>query len=190
MSRGSVHRPDRRRQRRGRVNLFVLVGGLAVIVPLLVLFAVSFGNDPHEVPSVLEHTPAPQFHLQDLDGKTWDLASLRGKKVVLNFWSTWCVPCRQEHPLLQQAARLYPDVVFLGAVYSDEPAKCRAYLTREGTAYAHLVDPEGRLAIDYGVAGVPETYFIDESGVIAHKAVGPVSAPLIQSLLGPPQRSM
>lgn len=166
-----------------RINLGLLAGGLVVILPLVWLLRSGFGNDPHEVPSVLENTPAPRFSLVDLQGKSWDLAALRGKPVVVNFWSTWCLPCKQEHPLFQQAALAYDDVVFLGVIYSDEPAKARAYLEREGTTYSHLVDPDGRTAIDYGVAGVPESYFINAEGVIIHKQVGPLNGPSMQGWL-------
>lgn len=162
-----------------RVNWFVLGAGLALVVPLVALFAASFGNNPREVPFVLLDEPAPQFQLVDLDGERWTLADLAGEPVVLNFWSTWCGPCKEEHPILQEAARRYPDVHFLGVIYSDEPDKCRRYLDQVGTTYDHLVDPGGRIAIDYGVAGVPETYFIDRSGTIRYKHAGAVSAPLL-----------
>ncbi len=168
--------------RRG-VNMGVLVGGLAVVLPLVWLLRSGFGNDPHAVPSVLEHKPAPEFKLVDLQGKTWQLDELRGKPVVLNFWSTWCLPCKQEFPLFQQAALAYPDVQFLGVLYNDDPAKAVSYLQRQGSTFDHLLDPDGRVAIDYGVAGVPETYFIDPKGVIVHKQIGPLSGPAMQSLL-------
>jgi cytochrome c biogenesis protein CcmG/thiol:disulfide interchange protein DsbE len=170
--------------RRRGVNTTVLFGGLALVVPLVVLFAVSFGNDPHAVPSVLEGKEAPTFRLADLDGDTWDLAQLHGRPVVLNFWSTWCLPCKQEHALLQAAAQANPDVQFLGVIYSDEPDKARRYLAAEGTTYDHLVDPDGHVAIDYGVAGVPETFFVDPTGRIVHKQVGPLTWPAMQTLLG------
>ncbi|MBW1877631.1 MAG: redoxin family protein, partial [Deltaproteobacteria bacterium] len=103
-----------------------------------------------------------------------------------NFWSTWCVPCKQEHPVLQSAATRYDEVAFFGVLYSDEPVKAKAYLKRAGSTYQTLVDPGGKMAVDYGVAGVPETYFIDANGVITHKQVGPVSWDLLTTLLGAP----
>ena len=169
--------------RRGQVNPWVLGIGLALIVPVLVLFAVSFGNNPREVPSVLETKPAPGFTLVDLDGRTWSLEALRGKPVVLNFWSTWCLPCRQEHPLLQQAAALHTDVQFLGVIYADEPDKCRRYLREHGTSYHHLVDAPGAASIDYGVAGVPETFFINGEGIITYKHAGPLDARTLAAAL-------
>ncbi len=170
-----------------RVNLPILLIGLAVAIPFVMLMVVSFGRDPRAVPSVLEGKPAPTFALQTLDGdRTVALADLRGKRVVMNFWSTWCTPCKAEHPVLLAAAERWSDVIFLGVLYQDEPSKARAYLKRAGSSYPHLFDPTGVLSIEYGVSGVPETYFIDEAGVIVHKRVGTVNWDLMTSLLGPP----
>lgn len=171
------------RTRRGRVNLVVLGIGLAIIVPLLVLFAASFGNDPRAVPSVLEGGDAPAFRLVDLDGHSWSLDELEGQAVVLNFWSTWCGPCKIEHPYLQRAAQLYPDVQFLGVIYDDTPDTARRYLDRAGTTYPHLVDADGRVAIAYGVAGVPETFFVDRHGQVVYKHAGAVSEGLLAEML-------
>lgn len=166
-----------------RVNNVVLVAGMAVIIPLLILFAVSFGNDPHAVPSVLGGQPAPAFTLTTLDGDQVDFKTLAGTPVVLNFWSTWCGPCKAEHSILQEGQRRHPEVTFLGVIYNDEAAACKRYLDRVGTTYQHLDDPNGRVAIDYGVAGVPETFFIDPGGTIVHKQAGPVSWPVLQNLI-------
>lgn len=169
--------------RRG-ANPWVLGIGAAVVLPLLALFWVSFGNDPRALPSVLEGRPAPAFELSDLDGNPVSLAQLAGTPVVLNFWSTWCGPCKQEHPVLLQAARNNPDVKFFGVIYADDPEKAKRYLAAAGTSYPHLVDQTGHAAIAYGVAGVPETFFIDASGRIVHKQVGPVDGQLLAMLLG------
>jgi cytochrome c biogenesis protein CcmG/thiol:disulfide interchange protein DsbE len=158
-----------------------LVVGLAIVAALVALLASGFGHNPMEVPDERTGDMAPSFTLQDLDGKTWSLKELAGKPVVLNFWSTWCGPCKYEHPLLLAAARANPDVVFLGVVYSDDPDKARRYLAEQGAAYAHLVDPDGRVAIDYGVGGVPETFFVDTTGRIVQK----IAAPLVPQVLGP-----
>lgn len=165
------------------VNWTILGLGLVLVIPLIVLFARSFGNDPHAVPSMLEGKAAPAFTLTDLDGKTWSLEQLKGRPVILNFWSTWCGPCKQEHEILQQGARQNPGVKFLGVIYADEPDACSRYLERAGTSYEHLVDGTGRVAIDYGVAGVPETFFIDGAGMIQHKQVGPVTPQLLGALI-------
>lgn len=167
-----------------KVNWPVLLVGLGLVVPMIVLFAVSFGNDPNARPSALVGTQASKFTLVDLDGNTVSLEDFAGDKpVVLNFWSTWCGPCKIEHPYLQQAARQVDDVVFLGVIYSDDPNKARMYLKRAGSTYPNLVDADNRVAIDYGVTGVPETFFIDRSGKIIHKEAGPLSPPQLKAKL-------
>jgi cytochrome c biogenesis protein CcmG/thiol:disulfide interchange protein DsbE len=173
------------RPRRGRVNGVVLALGLVIVVPLVALLGSGFGNDPRAVPSVLVGKPAPGFTLRDLNGTPVSLEALRGRPVVLNFWSTWCQPCRLEHPLLQDAARAWPDVAFLGVVYNDEAEKCRRYLDKAGSAYPALIDPDGRVAIDYGVAGVPETFIVAPDGTIAHKHVGPLHGAQLRAYLTP-----
>lgn len=157
-----------------KVNWTVIGIGLALILPMLWLFATSFGNNPRAIPSMLEGEPAPDFTLVDLDGTPVTLSELKGTPVVVNFWSTWCGPCKYEHPYLLQAARSNPDVRFLGVIYNDEPEKCRRYLAQAGSAYPHLVDASSRTAIDYGVGGVPETFFINRAGEIVHKQNGPL----------------
>ncbi len=168
--------------RRG-VNWTVLAVGLAVTVPLIALFAASFGNDPRAVPNGLVGGPAPAFQLPDLEGAVVASDALRGKPVVLNFWSTWCGPCKQEHGALQEAAKRHPEVAFFGVLYNDEAEKARRYLEVAGTTYRHLVDDDGRAAIDFGVAGVPETYFINAAGDIVHKQVGPLDGRSIEAWL-------
>ena len=171
--------------RRGRVNLPILLGGLGIGFAILLLLAVSFGRDPRALENVMEGRPAPLFELRDLEGKTWSLEALRGKVVVLNFWSTWCQPCKREHPELLASARAYPEVVFLGVVYQDSVGKVRGYLKQKGTAYPHLEDPDSRMAIDYGVAGVPETYFIDKKGIIRKKVAFAVNSTFLGEQLEP-----
>ena len=157
------------------MNWKILLGGLALVVPLLVILALGFGQDPHEFDSPLIGKPAPDFTLSTLDGVEVQLSSLKGKPVVLNFWATWCVPCRQEHPaLLSAAARNGDRVQFYGVVYQDEPAKIEVWLDKHGKGYPTLVDEGSRAAIAFGVYGVPETYVIDAQGIIRNKFVGPV----------------
>ena len=168
---------------RGKVNWPILVAGLAIVAGLVAVLASGFGNDPHALPDVRTGTVAPLWKMADLDGQEWSLEALKGEPVVLNFWSTWCGPCKYEHPLLLQAAREVPEVKFLGVIYSDEPDAVRRYLAAKGTAYPHLVDPGGHAAIDYGVGGVPETFFIDRRGTIVHKQVGPLDPTTLKAML-------
>jgi cytochrome c biogenesis protein CcmG/thiol:disulfide interchange protein DsbE len=157
---------------------------------LVIVLAKGFGRDPHQVPFMLRGQPAPTFSLRTLQsGDVVTLAALRGKPVVLNFWSTWCGPCRLEHPVLEWGFREYgSQAQFLGAIFEDTEENARAYISRHGSPYPQLVDPRSQMAVDYGVAGVPETYFIDSNGVILDKHVGPMDqatlAARMRSLLG------
>ena len=176
-------KPRREAETRSRINWPILVVGLTIVGGLVALLGSGFGNDPHALPDMRTGTQAVPWKLTDLDGKEWSLDELRGKPVVVNFWSTWCGPCKYEHPLLLQAAREVPSVTFLGVIYSDDPSAVKRYLKAAGSAYPHLVDPDGRTAIDYGVGGVPETFFIDRDGLIAYKHVGPLDPPTLKGML-------
>lgn len=167
------------------MNWKVLGLGAALVTPLVWVLAQGFGRDPHALPDVMSGKQAPPFSLVTLDGDPVSLEALRGQPVVLNFWATWCGPCAQEHPYLLSAADAWKarGVVFLGVLYGDEPEKARAFLEKRGQAYPTLVDPDQHTAIDYGVAGVPETYFLDREGRIAYKATGPVTPDLVRSIL-------
>ena len=160
----------------GGLNKRVLVAGVAVVLPLLAVLLLNLGRDPHAVRSPLVGRPAPPFAMVPVGGgPTVSLESLRGRPVVLNFWATWCVPCFQEHPVLQRTAAARRDVAFYGVVYQDEEQRIADFLQRQGSTYPTLVDPDSRAAIAYGIAGVPETYFIDGRGTIVDKFTGPLS---------------
>jgi cytochrome c biogenesis protein CcmG/thiol:disulfide interchange protein DsbE len=144
----------------------------------MALVAVGFTRDPGRVGSPLVGRAAPSFKLVSLDGTTIDLAALRGRPVVLNFWASWCIPCRDEAPLLRAAQERYAarNVAFLGVVYQDSAASALAFVVRYGITYPSLLDPDGRTALDYGVFGIPETYFIAADGTIRAKQIGQLDA--------------
>lgn len=167
-----------------RVNRTALVLGLLFVAPLLVFLALSFRSDPRRIDSPLIGKEAPTFKLRDLDGQTVDLGELRGTPVVLNFWATWCQPCIVEHPVLVEGSRRYAGrVEFIGVIYQDEPALIRRFLQERGAWGASVIDPDGEVAIAYGVYGAPETFFIDREGRIAEKITGPVNPRLLDGLL-------
>ena len=170
------------------VNWGILLAGLATVIPLIYLLGTGFGNNPNAVPFALESRPAPEFELQTLDGTTFSSADLQGEWLVINFWSTWCRPCKVEHDLLQAAAKHYRHAQFLGVLYSDDADKAKRYLKSAGASYPTLVDPRHRMAIDYGVAGVPETYFVDPEGIIVYKHLGAMSSGVLEHFLGEKQQ--
>jgi len=167
------------------MNWKVLGAGVVVTVPLLAILASGFGLNPRVESNALEGQAAPNFELETLEGDRVALSELRGKPVVINFWATWCQPCLIEHQaLIRSAQRFAPaGVTFLGVLYNDEPAEAVRYLKKKGAAYPTLIDVNGRTAIDYGVAGVPETFFINAEGTIAYKATGPVNDEMVSSIL-------
>ena len=166
------------------MNRTVLIVGVAITLALVAILFVGLGQDPAEIKSPLIGKPAPPFALKAVgSGQTIDIAALRGKPVVLNFWATWCVPCYQEHPVLVQNAQMIPNVQFIGVVFNDTEDKINAFLRERGSAYPTLLDEQGKTAIEYGVGGVPETYFLNREGVIVAKFNGPMTTEILQSNL-------
>ena len=143
-------------------------------------------RDPHELPSALIDKPAPSFDLPALaGGGSVSLASLRGQVVVLNFFASWCVPCRIEHPVLMRLAN-QDKVALTGIAYKDAPEAAKKLLDDGGDPYRSVgLDRSGRTGIDFGVYGVPETYVIDKTGRIRRKFVGPLSPDAVESELLP-----
>ncbi|HVS15026.1 MAG TPA: TlpA disulfide reductase family protein [Thermoanaerobaculia bacterium] len=170
------------------MNKKVLLVGVLLVLPLMALLAVSFKFDPKVVESPLLGKPAPEFTLQDLEGRVYSLSDLRGMPVVINFWSTWCPPCIQEHPWLTAASRRYAGRVhFLGVIYQDDADTIRRFLRERGAWGPSLVDPDNRVALAYGVFGPPETFFLDAEGTVVDKVIGAVPpsylAEMLESLL-------
>ena len=147
-------------------------------VPVLGLLAYGFTLNPRDVPSPLVGRPAAAFALTSFDGAPLQLDELRGKVVVLNFWASWCYPaCYEEAPTLERGWRAYRDrgVVVLGITIQDKDEAARKFITDFSLSFANAPDPGGKVSVDYGVYGVPETFFIDREGRIRAKHVGALS---------------
>ena len=145
-----------------------------LLAGLVVLFAVGLQHDPSKIPSPLIGLPAPAFELPTTEGGRLSSASLNGQPVLVNFWASWCVPCLLEHPLLMELAR--SGVKIVGINYKDEPQAATQWLARHGNPFAVVAqDRDGRVGLDWGVYGVPESFALDASGVIRHKQVGPMT---------------
>jgi cytochrome c biogenesis protein CcmG/thiol:disulfide interchange protein DsbE len=182
--------------------LWPLIG----FIVLIVLLAVGLNLDPREVPSPLVGKPAPAFSLSKLGSdEKFSPQDMQGKVWLLNVWSTWCVSCRQEHPMLVQMAKSQT-VTLIGLNYKEvrgdasfdmskinaeaektmATQRASAWLQRHGNPYAlSALDLDGRVGIDYGVYGVPETYVIDKAGIIRLKHTGPITPEVFSSKLLP-----
>ena len=153
-----------------------------VVIPLGWLLFSGFGRDPREIASPLVGREAPAWSLTSLDGETLSSEDLAGRPYIVNFWASWCIPaCVDEHPVLADAHERYgDDVTIVGVLYNDQPADAQGFLDRYGDAgYSHLVDPDGRLAIEFGVTGPPETFFVDAGGIVRDKQFGPLTGTLM-----------
>lgn len=160
---------------------------LGVFLLLALFLAIGLGGDPHEVPSPLIDKPAPAFQLSQLQdqSKTFSPAEMRGKVWLLNVWATWCAPCREEHPALLDLARSGAVPIY-GLDYKDGRTEALSWLREFGNPYVLVAaDTDGRVSIDYGVYGVPETYLIDRDGIIRFKHVGPLTSEIVQAKLLP-----
>jgi len=157
-----------------------------IVVPLALLLLSGFGRNPREISSPLIGRPAPAWSLTTLGGETLTADDLAGRPYVVNFWASWCIPaCVDEHPVLAAAHERYGDAVaVVGVLYQDTAADAVAFLARHGDAgYAHVIDESGGLAIDYGVTGPPETFFVDADGIVRGKVFGPLTDAIMSERL-------
>ena len=165
---------------------------LGIFVVLLVFLAMGLTRDPREVPSPLIGKAAPAFELAQLHApdKKLGTADMRGKVWLLNVWASWCESCRTEHPLLLQLAKANI-VPIVGLDYKDKPEEGKAWLAQRGDPYRmSVVDLDGRVGIDWGVYGVPETFVIDKAGVIRYKQIGPLTADALDKTILPLVREL
>ncbi len=178
------------RKPKKRFWMWTSLVGIAVGVGAIVLvFSSRFGLDPRLVNSPLIGEPLPALELELLaQDASLDLTNLRGDILVINFWASWCFPCRGEHPALTAAARDYANrgVSMIGVIYQDRDAQAKAFLDDLGWGgenYQYVVDPSSRAAVEFGVFGVPETYFVDAEGVIVGKIQGGVTSTALRDTL-------
>jgi cytochrome c biogenesis protein CcmG/thiol:disulfide interchange protein DsbE len=159
------------------------VAALAVAVVVVVfgvVLALNVGADPQEdaKQSHLVGKAAPNFDLPNLAGGRVTLADVAGKSAIVNFWNSWCIPCRQEEPLLERFYAEHkddPDFVMIGIVRDDETKNVKAYVEKNGVGWTVALDPGSVAALDFGTRGQPETYAISPSGVVAAAKIGPMA---------------
>jgi cytochrome c biogenesis protein CcmG, thiol:disulfide interchange protein DsbE len=177
-------KPPRRRVR----LVYLLPFGLFAALALIFLLRLESGVDPEAVPSALVGKLAPMFDMPPLEGVGFPglkRADLDGKVTLVNIFASWCVPCRQEHPVLTELAK-DTRIRVVGIDYKDRPGNARTFLADLGNPYAAIgVDERGRMAIDWGVYGVPETFLVGPDGIIRQKVIGPLTADIVEKTLKP-----
>jgi len=160
---------------------------LVLFLALVVFLAIGLGRDPHLVPSALINKPAPDFALPELREPTRIITpqQMRGKVWLLNVWGSWCPACREEHPYLLEIARSGVVPIY-GLSWKDKREDALATLSELGDPYVlNVSDFDGRVAIDYGITGAPETYLIDKNGIIRYKEVGQLNPEVMQKKILP-----
>ncbi|MHB1085185.1 MAG: DsbE family thiol:disulfide interchange protein [Thiobacillus sp.] len=165
---------------------------LAIFIGMLVFLGVGLKLDPREVPSPLIDKPAPVFSLQTLDTPSRVLSSkdMLGQVWLLNVWASWCSGCREEHPVLVEFFKTRA-VPIVGLDYKDQPSAARRWLAELGNPYSAVVsDLDGRMGIEFGVYGVPETFVIDKAGIIRYKQIGPMTPKALQDTILPLVRKL
>ena len=166
-------------------RIVALVVGVAMVA-LLALMIWGIGKRAEGTVGSVPVTvrPAPTFSLTLLDGKPFDLSAVRGKPVLINFWASWCIPCEEEAAVLERGSRAYKDrVVFIGVNVQDTDPLARDFLRRFGVTYPNGQDTTGAIAVDYGMSGVPETYFVDRNGQLIRKWQGALDEARLRTYL-------
>jgi len=172
------------------MNRFLIPFGLFIVV--VGFLAVGLTLNPRELPSPLVGKAAPEFSLPQLHdpGKVISSNELKGKVWLLNFWASWCGGCKEEHPVLIRMAQS-GEVPIYGMDYKDQRSEALAWLREWGNPYSVVaVDELGRVGINYGVYGVPETYVIDKAGVIRYKQIGPIREDILEKKILPLVREL
>lgn len=165
---------------------------IVAVLGLLTLLAYGFTRDPREIKSPLIGKRAAPFTLTLFDRGRFNLEAHRDNVVVVSFWASWCVPCREEAPLLEAAWRAYRDqgVVFVGVNVQDQESAAQQFIHEFGLSFPNGPDPGSRIAVDYGVYGIPELFFVDGSGGITYKHIGVIGASLLQTKLDEARRGL
>ena len=158
---------------------------------LLILLGYGFYQDPRYIPSPLVGHTAPDFSIELFDGKTVRLSEFRGKTVLLDFWASWCLPCREEAGDLEAAWKQQgDDVIFLGINIQDKEPDALKFIEEFGMTFANGRDPEGKVSVDYGVWGIPEAFFISPTGRITYKHIGAIPPPVLAAKLQEARRDL
>ena len=182
--------PDSETERQGtsgrKTVRWIALGLTALSLGLWAVLATSPPATTRLATSPLMGKAAPSPAARTIDGETFRLSNLRGKWVVVNFFATWCVPCRVEHPDLVRFEQRHTgigDATVVGVVYDDSAEAVRDFRAKEGGEWPMVMDPEGKMALDFGVRGVPESFLVDPEGIIVARLVGGVRADQLEDVL-------
>lgn len=160
------------------VRILLALLPLMALVALIAVFALNIDRDPSLVQSVLIDKPAPEFNLPAVEGTGlagFDTSALKGQVTIVNVFASWCIPCRDEHPVLERL-KAETGIALYGMNEKDTPENANAFLAELGNPYDRIgADVSGRVSIDWGVYGVPETFIVDKNGIIRFKHTGPLS---------------
>lgn len=170
--------PDRAVAVAPRRRFLLPLVALIISAGLLAALFVGVATPPESGGTPLTGREAPAFRLGTTDGQTLALSDLRGQLVLVNFWASWCIPCREEAPMLAKAARDYGGrgLRVVGVLYQDDAEGARKFEAEYGLTYQTVLDPDGRTAIDFGVLGIPESFLIDQDGIVRDRQIGPYTA--------------
>ena len=187
ISAGELRGTTPRRPWQGRRWLFAAV--VVVVLALLGLLFWGMQRGPSTPVGTVApiDRPAPNFTVTTIDGQRLSMSELRGKTVVLNIWASWCDPCKREADELNRAYEQYKgrNVAFVGIAFNDDTEPAREFVATYGVPYPVALDPEGKIAIDLGITGVPETYIVTPDGQMTQKWIGPITAKQLATLLTP-----
>ena len=159
-----------------------------IIICLFFLFYLLSNKDPNKPPSALLNKDIPSFESKSLhnSNKILKTKNLKNKKVLINFFASWCTPCKVEHPLFFDLSKKYPKLFILGFNHMDKETDAKKYLLEEGNPYNFVgIDSDGLIALDFGVFGLPETYLVNENGKIIYKFMGPLTKEIIKNDIEP-----
>ncbi len=165
---------------------------VALVAVLLAIFwrGLDPDRDPSALPSALVGKPMPEVSLPAYDGQRFSLQGFKGQPLLVNFFASWCLPCRAEHPLLERIAKEY-GITVIGIAYKDKLEDTRRYLDELGNPYATTgLDESGRAGIEFGLTGVPETYVIDRDGIVRYRLAGPIAPDNLEDQLAPAIRAV
>ncbi len=156
------------------MRLKAVILAVVIIIAMIVLSLMLPKEEGHKIAAVVG-LEAPDFQLKDTNGNVWKLSNLKGRVVFVNFWASWCAPCREEMPYMESLHKKMQGRPFqmLAILYKDDPATAMSYMKRNGLDFPVLLDPDGKTAKEYGITGVPETYLVDKTSILRKKFVGP-----------------